>query len=147
MSTITRKAEANWKGDLDSGHGLVSTESRVLTESKFSFKQRVEGEGKDTNPEELIAAAAASCFAMALSKTLQDEGKVAVKLQVRAEVSLSLEDGPRLTEMTLHIEGLIPDYSDDALKKAAAKTADNCPVFQLLKPGFDSIHLESFLQS
>jgi len=64
---------------LDSGHGLVSTESRILTESKFSFKQRVEGEGRDTNPEELIAASAASCFAMALSKTLQDEDKVAVK--------------------------------------------------------------------
>jgi len=45
MNTITRKAEANWKGNLDSGHGLLSTESRVLTESKFSFKQRVEGEG------------------------------------------------------------------------------------------------------
>lgn len=75
MSKITRKAEANWKGDLDSGHGLVSTESRVLTESRFSFEQRVEGEGTDTNPEELIAASAASCFAMALSKTLQDEDR------------------------------------------------------------------------
>jgi len=146
MTPITRKAEASWEGDLEQGHGLVSTQSRVLTESKFSFKQRVEGEGKDTNPEELIAAAASSCFAMALSKTLQDEGKVATKLKVRADVSLNLDDGPKLTEMTLHVEGLIPDYSKDALDSAMAKTAETCPVFQLLKPGFDTIHLESFLQ-
>jgi osmotically inducible protein OsmC len=146
MTTVIRKSEANWKGDLDNGHGLVSTESRVLTESKFSFKERVEGEGKDTNPEELMAAAAASCFAMALSKTLQDEDKVAEKLRVRADVSLNLDDGPKLTEMTLHVEGLIPDYSEESLKYAVAKTAENCPVFQLLKPGFEAIHLESVLQ-
>ena len=146
MKTIVRKAEASWEGNLEDGHGLVSTESRVLTESKFSFQQRVEGEGKDTNPEELIAASAASCFAMALSKTLQDENTVATKLKVRADVSLNLDDGPKLTEMTLHVEGLIPGYSQDALASAVAKTADDCPVFQLLSPGFDSIHLESFLQ-
>jgi len=145
MNTVTRKAEANWKGDLENGHGLVSTESRVLTESKFSFKQRVEGEGQDTNPEELIAASASSCFAMALSKTLQDEGKTAEKLRVRSDVSLNLDDGPKLTEMTLHVEGIIPDYSDDSLKRAVAKTAESCPVFQLLKPGFETIHLESNL--
>lgn len=147
MTMIIRKAEASWEGNLKDGHGLVSTESRALTESKFSFSQRVEGEGRDTNPEELIAASASSCFAMALSKTLQDDGKTATKLKVRADVSLRLDDGPRLTEMTLHVEGLIPDYREDELKSAVAKTAENCPVFQLLKPGFDSIHLESFLQA
>lgn len=146
MSQIIRKAEANWKGDLDNGHGLVSTETRALTESSFSFAQRVDGEGRDTNPEELIAAAASSCFAMALSKTLQDESKVAEKLQVRAEVSLNLNDGPRLTEMKLHVEGIVPDYSRGEFESAVASTAENCPVFQLLKPGFDVIHTESRLQ-
>ena len=129
-----RKAEASWEGNLEGGHGLVSTESRVLTESKFSFQQRVEGEGKDTNPEELIAASAASCFAMALSKILQDEGTVATKLKVRADVSLNLDDGPKLNEMTLHVEGLIPDYSEDALESAVAKTAENCPVVRTRVP-------------
>lgn len=143
---ITRKAEAKWNGNLEDGHGLVSTESRVLTESKFAFKQRVEGAGKDTNPEELIAASAASCFAMALSNTLQDAGKVAEQLNVHVDVSLSLDDGPKLTEMSLNVEGVIPDYSGDAFESAVAKTAENCPVFQLLRPGFESIHLESSLQ-
>lgn len=144
---IVRKAEANWKGNLEDGHGLVSTESRVLTESRFTFKQRVEGEGKDTNPEELMAASAASCFAMALSKTLQDEGTVAEKLTVRADVALNLDDGPRLTEMALYVDGSIPDYSEEALESAVSKTAENCPVLQLLKSGFEAIHLESVLQS
>ena len=147
MTTMIRKAEASWEGDLKDGHGLVSTESRALTECKYSFKQRIGGEGKDTNPEELIAASASSCFAMALSKTLHDEGTVATKLKVRADVSLNLDDGPKLTEMTLHVEGLIPDYTEEALESAVTKTAENCPVYQLLKPGFDSIRLESVLQA
>ena len=146
MTSVIRKAEANWKGDLENGHGLVSTESRALTESKFSFKQRIDDDSESTNPEELMAASASSCFAMALSKTLQDEGKTAEKLRVRADVSLNLDDGPKLTEMTLHVEGLIPGYSEDAFNQAVSKTAESCPVFQLLKPGFEAIHLESKLQ-
>lgn len=145
MSQVTRKASASWKGDLKNGHGLVSTESRVLTESLFSFGQRVEGEGKDTNPEELIAAAASSCFAMALSKTLQDEGKVAEKLNVSAGVTLTIDDGPKLTELFLNVEGIVPNFSDEAFKKAVATTAENCPVYQLLNPGLDSIAVESRL--
>ena len=60
MKNITRSADANWKGDLDNGHGLVSVQSRALKEERFSFSKRVDTNGEQTNPEELIAAAAAS---------------------------------------------------------------------------------------
>lgn len=133
-------------GDLENGHGWISTESRALAESLYSFGQRVEGEGKDTNPEELLAAAVSSCFAMALSKTLQDEGKSAEKLNVCASVNLNLDDGPKLTDLILSVEGSVSDYSEEPLDKAVDTTAENCPVFRLLKPGFDSIQIESSLR-
>ncbi|MBC2603615.1 OsmC family protein [Puniceicoccus vermicola] len=68
---IIRTADANWKGSLESGHGLVSSHSHVLSEDKYSFGGRTSSGSKETNPEELISASAASCFAMALSKTLR----------------------------------------------------------------------------
>ncbi len=148
MTKITRSADSNWKGNLDNGHGLVSVESRALTEQKFSFSKRVDQTAKETNPEELIAAAAASCFAMALSKTLQDDGQASDKLRVKADVTLSIgDDGPKLTGLNLSIEAILPEYTEDQLKDAVSKTAENCPVFQLLRPGFDSVNIESSLQA
>lgn len=148
MKTITRSADANWKGNLDEGHGLVSVESRAFTEQRFSFSQRIGEDGLETNPEELIAAAAASCFGMALSKTLQDDGQTSEKMRVKADVTLSItDDGPKLTDLKLSVEAILPDYSEDDLKAAVDKTAENCPVFQLLKPGFDSVEIESALQT
>jgi osmotically inducible protein OsmC len=147
MKKITRSADANWKGNLDEGHGLVSVESRAFSEQKFSFTKRVNQFDHETNPEELIASSAASCFAMALSKTLQDDDQVSPKLRVKADVSLSIEnDGPKLTDLKLNVEAILPDYSEDQLKAAVEKTAENCPVFQLLRPGFESVDIVSSLQ-
>ncbi|MFP4352329.1 MAG: OsmC family peroxiredoxin [Puniceicoccaceae bacterium] len=149
MKTIIRKADSNWKGDLESGHGLVSTESRTLNERPFTFSKRTdEGTSADhTNPEELIGAAAASCFAMALSKTLQDDGVISETIRVGADVVLALDDGgPRLSEMTLNIEAIIPEYSDEQLGRAVEETAQSCPVYQLLEPGFGTINLNFRLQ-
>lgn len=148
MKEITRSADANWKGNLDNGHGLVSVESRAFTEQKFSFSKRVDQNARETNPEELIAAAAASCFGMALSKTLQDDGQASDKLRVKADVTLSIgDDGPKLTHLKLSIEAVLPEYTEDQMKDAVSKTAENCPVVQLLRPGFDSVEIECSLQN
>lgn len=147
MDKITRSADANWKGDLDNGHGLVSVQSRAFTEQKFSFSQRVDQGSAQTNPEELIAAAAASCFGMALSKTLQDDGQSSEKLRVKADVTLGMkEGGPKLTDLKLSIEAILPGYTEEQLDAAVAKTAENCPVVRLLQPGFDSVDIECSLQ-
>jgi osmotically inducible protein OsmC len=148
MKKITRSADANWKGNLDEGHGLVSVESRALTEQKFSFSKRVDQEARETNPEELIAAAAASCFGMALSKTLQDDNQASDKLRVKADVILSIDDaGPKLTDLKLRVEAILPEYSEEQFEAAVDRTADECPVLQLLRPGFSSVDIESSLQS
>lgn len=148
MKKITRSADANWKGNLDEGHGLVSVESRALTEQKFSFSKRVDQEARETNPEELIAAAAASCFGMALSKTLQDDNQASDKLRVKADVILSIDDaGPKLTDLKLKVEAILPEYSEEQFEAAVDRTADECPVLQLLRPGFSSVDIESSLQS
>ena len=146
MKHVIRKADANWKGSLTEGHGLVSTESRVLTEEKFSFSERVEGEGKDTNPEELIGAATASCFAMALSKTLQDKDLTADKLRVSVEVRLDVKDeGPQVSGLNLHAEALIGEINEEDFDSAVNTTAENCPVLKLLKPGLEDLNISSKL--
>ena len=127
MKTVIRKADSTWKGDLESGHGLVSTESRTINEQPFTFSKRAdEATSADhTNPEELIGAGAASCFAMALSKTLQDDGVISETIQVGADVVLGLgDDGPQLSEMTLNIEAIIPEYSEDQLGGASRPPGD-----------------------
>ncbi|MFO7724894.1 MAG: OsmC family peroxiredoxin [Oceanipulchritudo sp.] len=147
MSQAIRKADAIWKGNLDKGHGLVSTESRVLTEQSFSFAQRMEGEGKDTNPEELIAAAVASCFSMAMSKTLQDQDTIATELKVSAKVTLEVrEAAPRVSHLSLLAAALIPGFTDEKLEEVVATTAENCPVLQLLRPGLEDLDIKSSLQ-
>ncbi len=146
---ISRKAEASWEGNFTSGHGFVSTQSRTLVERTISFKQRSDesGDSDSTNPEELIAAAAASCFAMALSKTLQDDSVIAEEILVHAEVTLSLRDeGPRLTSMNMKVEALLPTFNEEQLQAAVAKTAENCPVLRLLQPGFESVDFTSVLR-
>lgn len=148
MKEINRSADANWKGNLDNGHGLVSVESRALAEQEFSFSKRLDQCARETNPEELIAAAAASCFGMALSKTLQDDGQVSDKIRVKAEVVLSIAaEGPKLTTLNLNVEVILPEYTEEQLKSAVAKTAENCPVLQLLSPGFDSVDIACSLQN
>ncbi|HKK17345.1 MAG TPA: OsmC family peroxiredoxin [Opitutales bacterium] len=147
MEKITRSADANWKGNLDEGHGLVSLQSRAFTEERFSFAKRIDQEQSETNPEELIAGAAASCFGMALSKTLQDDGQASEKLRVKADVTLGItDDGPKVTDLKLAVEAILPEYDEDQLEAAVKKTAENCPIFQLLKPGFESVAIESSLQ-
>jgi lipoyl-dependent peroxiredoxin len=144
MKTITRKAEASWQGNLDNGHGLITAESEVLSSARFSFAERIGDSKTHTNPEELIGSAIASCFAMALSKTLQDDHATALKLLVKAEVSLRLgESGPKVNRLVLDVDGLVPTYTAEKFDEAVETTRKNCPIYQLLEPGFEEVEVKT----
>lgn len=149
MKSITRSAEADWKGNLEKGHGLVTTGSRSLVKQPFSFGKRTEqGDRTNTNPEELIAAGLASCFSMALSKTLEEDGAIAPQIVVTADVTLNLtDDGPKVNELKLNIAAMIPDYSQERLEKAVSETRKGCPVYKLLEKGWEKSEIETVLNN
>src|SRR5580765_8432054 len=131
--TMKRTASAVWNGDLKSGKGTVSTESTVLSQAQYSFGTRFEN-GKGTNPEELIAAAHAGCFTMALSGQLGSAGLTPDKLETTATVTFEkLEAGWTVTGIHLDVAARIPG-ADPAKFQAAAKNAETgCPISRLLK--------------
>jgi osmotically inducible protein OsmC len=129
---MKRKASAEWRGDLKSGKGIVSTESGALDGKPYSFTTRFENE-KGTNPEELIAAAHAGCFTMALSAELGKAGLVPEELKTAATVSLEkLDGGWTVTESHLDVVGKIPGASADAFRAAAEAAEKGCPISRLL---------------
>jgi lipoyl-dependent peroxiredoxin len=130
---MKRKASAEWRGDLKSGKGLVSTDSGALERVPYSFTTRFENE-KGTNPEELIAAAHAGCFTMALSAELGKAGLTPESLKTTAVVSLDkLESGWTVTESHLEVAGKVPGASAEAFQKAAEAAESGCPISRLLK--------------
>jgi len=130
---MQRKAGAVWKGGLKDGKGTVTTASGVLTSTPYSFSTRFE-EGKGTNPEELIAAAHAGCFSMALSAEL---GKTNIKPEsISTEATLTmekLEAGFTITKVHLDVSAKIPNADKAAFDKAAADAKAGCPVSRVLK--------------
>jgi lipoyl-dependent peroxiredoxin len=129
---MKRKASAEWNGDLKTGKGVISTDSGALSRTQYSFTTRFEN-GKGTNPEELIAAAHAGCFTMALSGELGKAGLVAEALRTSATVTLDkLEGGWTVTESHLEVVGKIPGASADAFRAAAAAAEKGCPISRLL---------------
>ena len=129
---MKRTASAKWQGDLKSGKGTVSTESGVLSQTQYSFGTRFEN-GKGTNPEELIAAAHAGCFTMALSAQLGDAGLVAEKLETTATVTFDkLEAGWTVTQIHLEVRGIIPKADAAAWEKATNAAKTGCPISRLL---------------
>ena len=147
MKTITRSSEADWKGSLKDGHGLISTQSGVLTNANYSFTTRFEGgQRHHANPEELIAAAAASCFSMALSKTLGDANFVPKEIRTRAMVGMTMgEEGPKIRTLTLEVEGRVPSIDEAQFKEAAEKTSRACPVMSLFRPAFEEVSVTASL--
>jgi osmotically inducible protein OsmC len=126
-------ASAVWSGDLKSGKGVISTNSGVLADTPYSFKTRFEGE-KGTNPEELIGAAHAGCFSMALSLMLQNAGLVAERIATKADVTLAQKDGGfAVTAVHLTLRAKIPGASQEAFEKAANDAKVGCPISKLLK--------------
>ncbi len=130
---MKRKATAEWKGNLKDGRGTISTESGVLTKAWYSFNTRFEEE-IGTNPEELIAAAHAGCFTMALAAQLSATKLAAESLQTSATVTMDkLDAGWTITKVHLDVIARIPGADRNAFETAAANAKTGCPVSRLLK--------------
>jgi osmotically inducible protein OsmC len=130
---MDRKATAVWQGGLKDGKGIISTASGVLKDTQYSFTSRFE-EGIGTNPEELIAAAHAGCFSMALSAILGDAGLKADSIETTATVTLRfVDDAPTVTTIHLDVTAKIPGASEPAFIEAAEAAKTNCPISRLLK--------------
>ncbi|MBT2747417.1 MULTISPECIES: OsmC family protein [unclassified Lysobacter] len=129
---ISRHATAHWEGDLKSGQGRLSTpQSGLLDNTRYGFNSRF-GEEKGTNPEELIAAAHAGCFTMALSAKLTEAGHPPAKLDTRAEVDLSMEGGPTLSQIRLKVTAEVPGIDAAKFQAIAEDAKANCPVSKAL---------------
>lgn len=129
-----RTASAEWRGDLPSGNGTVRTESGVL-DASYSFSSRFE-EGSGTNPEELIGAAHAGCFSMALANILAEAGDAPERVATTARVHLEKgEEGPRVTRIELTCEVEASGFDDDAFQEHARDAKEGCPISRLLSPG------------
>jgi osmotically inducible protein OsmC len=130
---MKRTASAQWEGDLKTGKGAVSTESGVLASAQYSFTTRFES-GKGTNPEELVAAAHAGCFTMALSAELGKANLVPQSLRTTATITLDrLDTGWTVTESHLSVVAKVPGASAEAFRTAAEAAETGCPISKLFK--------------
>jgi osmotically inducible protein OsmC len=128
---MDRKATAQWKGDLMSGAGTISTASGVLSSTQYSFKTRFL-DGTGTNPEELLAAAHAGCFSMALSLMLQNEGLKADSIDTACTISLEKDgEGFSITKSHLVLEAKVPGATEEAFTRLTNMAKEGCPVSKL----------------
>ena len=129
---LTNSASAHWAGNLKAGNGTISTGSAALAGVSYDFRKRFEG-AAGTNPEELIAAAHAACFSMALSAELEKAGIVADAIDTTATVTLDFPGGvPTVTTIHLDLTATIPGADPAAFEKAAADAKAGCPISRLL---------------
>jgi osmotically inducible protein OsmC len=130
---MDKKAWAVWTGGIKDGSGTISTETGVLKEAPYGFNARFEN-GKGTNPEELIGAAHAGCFSMALSLMLSEAGLTAEKIETHAVVTLDkIGDGYEITASHLTVSARIPGADDARFLEIAKQAKTGCPVSKLLK--------------
>lgn len=130
---IKRRGSARWSGGLKDGKGTLSTQSGALKGLPYGFGSRFEGQ-PGTNPEELIGAAHAGCFTMALSSILGQEGLTASRLETTAAVALKQsEQGFEISAVHLTLEGEVPNTDAETFQRLAQKAKENCPVSKLLK--------------
>ncbi|TYT27174.1 OsmC family protein [Luteimonas viscosa] len=129
---ISRKASAHWEGDLKGGKGSLTTpQSGLLDGTRYGFNSRF-GDEKGTNPEELIAAAHAGCFTMALAAKLGEAGHPPEALDGSAEVDLSMEGGPTLSAIRLKMKAKVPGLDEAKFRAIADDAKQNCPVSKAL---------------
>lgn len=132
MATIVRDATAVWSGAGKDGSGKLTTQSGTLKETPYSFTTRF-GDGKGTNPEELIAAAHAGCFSMALAFKLSGAGHPPERLTTKADLSIVQEGaGWRISAVTLNLTAKVPGLSKDEFLKLADDAKATCPVSKVL---------------
>ena len=135
--TITRSATARYNGTGKEGKGLLSTQSGVIQDQPYGFNTRF-GDERGTNPEELIAAAHAGCFTMALAFALAKQGFSDARLETKARVTLVPEgDGFKVTRSDLDLTADVPDLDDDKLQALAEDAKKNCPITKLLNADMD----------
>jgi osmotically inducible protein OsmC len=132
MATIVRNATAIWTGAGKDGRGALTTQSGTLKDTPYSFNTRF-GDGKGTNPEELIAAAHAGCFSMALAFRLAGAGHPPERLETKADLSIVQEDGGwRISAVTLNLKAKVPGLARDEFQKLADEAKATCPVSKVL---------------
>nr|WP_024968117.1 OsmC family protein [Pantoea sp. IMH] len=130
--TIHKKGQAHWEGDIKQGKGTITTESGALKAQPYGFNTRFEGK-PGTNPEELIGAAHAACFSMALSLMLGNEGYVPESIDTEADVSLVKSgDGFKIDAIALKCQVKLPGIEDGAFDKIINQAKEGCPVSQLV---------------
>jgi osmotically inducible protein OsmC len=130
---MKRTASAQWRGDLKSGKGSLSTASGVLSGTPYSFHTRFE-DGQGTNPEELLAAAHAGCFTMALSAQLAGAGLTAESMETTCSISLEKQpDGFAITESHLDLKARVPGATQEQFDTAVNAAKAGCPVAKLYK--------------
>ncbi len=129
---MASKASAVWTGSLKEGKGTISTATGVLKNANYSFATRFEGAASGTTPEEMIAAAHASCFSMALGAQLGNAGLTPEKIETEAAVTLAKTDsGFAVTRIALTSKARVPGASKEAFEKAAADAKAGCPISKL----------------
>ena len=130
---MDRSASAVWHGTLKEGTGTISTQSKTLSEAQYSFKTRFEN-GVGTNPEELIAAAHAGCFTMALSAQLTSAELSPESIETTAVVTMeTTDDGPTVTKIHLITNARVPTATKEKFDELAKKAKEGCPISRLLK--------------
>jgi len=140
---MKRSAQAKWQGDLKTGQGTISTASGTLATTPYSFHSRFE-QGAGTNPEELLAAAHAGCFTMALSAQLAQAGLKAESLETSCTITLEQKDGAfAITESHLQLKAKVPGATQEAFDKATSAAKSGCPVSKLFNT---SITLDAQLE-
>lgn len=144
MAKLHKVAAARWQGNVKDGSGRVSTGSGVVTDLPYNLKARIGEEADTSNPEELVAAAVASCYSMAVSKVLNDRGKEVSSIEAKASLSIDTSSGvPRVAAMKLEVQGEVAGVDRDGLEDAARETLKICPMVLLVEPGLiEGISLE-----
>jgi lipoyl-dependent peroxiredoxin len=135
---VERSAKATWEGDLTGGSGEVSTESGVVQTATVKWSSRAEQADENTSPEELIAAAHATCISMALANGLAQAGTPPTRLETAATATFEqTPDGFRMTTMRISTRGEVEGVDEDGFRRAAEDAKENCPVSQALKGNVD----------
>lgn len=132
---MKRTAKAHWEGNVKDGKGNLTTESEVLTHTNYSFKTRFTGEEKGTNPEELLAAAHAGCFTMAVSFALTQKGLSPTSLDTEATVSM---DNMGITGIHLSITGNVSGINSDEFEAITKEAEKNCLISKVLNTAISS---------
>ncbi|MGE5236123.1 MAG: OsmC family peroxiredoxin [Acidobacteriota bacterium] len=145
MPELVRTGSAHWSGDLKSGRGAASSASGALKETPYTFASRFES-APATNPEELIAAAHAACYAMALSNMLASEGHSPTEVRATVKLRMRLDaGGASIVASHIECEGRVPGITAAEFEAVAVRAKDGCPVSRLLKPGLESVTLDARL--